>query len=287
MNQAPRSPRQRLRLPAATLAALVSLWGAVAAKEPSPPPKAITADATTSAPLATTINDALARLAGRRDLGADQRKQAEQLLRDALADDQLASDEAAKADALRQAAERGREDARTDQPAAPDQALAFADWRAKLPADPNAEQLADLLEQERGRLIAAQDALHATEDALQKGAERPERLRDELTAVRAQADALPAQSPPPPQGLADVATLRAQAAQRLQRARLATLETEQRTYELRLRGVFAQRSQLRRSVDEHAQRVHLLENMVLDRASSRVADLAANLTKQHDDLVAA
>ncbi len=62
---------------------------------------------------------------------------------------------------------------------------------------------------------------------------------------------------------------------------------EQRTYESRLRTLFVERSERRRDIDEHGQRVHLLENILLDRYNSQVGDLVTHLGQERDDLVVA
>ncbi len=269
---------------------LVFLLAAMGSPAPllgAPAPASPVASPTDLPPaVADAIVAAQAALPRKRDLNADQRKQAEDLLRDALSDDRLASEEVAKLQTFREAAEHMR-DSELETPVAPkDTAQEFADWRAKLPQNASVDRLADMVEEQRNQLVAAQDALHATEDALEKATDRPDALREELTTARAQADekATPVQAAP--QSLKDVASLRAQAAQRLARCRIAALEMEQRTLEPRLRSLFAQRSEHRREVDEHSQRVHLLENMVFDRASSTVADLAAKLVQDRDELVA-
>lgn len=234
--------------------------------------------------IAAAIKDAHAALPRKQGLTADQRKQAEDLLRDALADDQQANDEVVKLHAFEDAAEQARQNERTPS-ASKDTAPAFADWQAKLPQDASTDRLSDLLEQERGQLASAQDGLHSVEDALQKISDRPDALRDELAAARAESDTT-TKAASTPSGLQEASTLRAQAALRLRRCRVAALEMEQRTLEPRLRALFAQRSELRRDVDQHGQRVHLLENIVLDRANSNVADIVVRLTHDRDALVA-
>ncbi|MEP6940661.1 MAG: mechanosensitive ion channel domain-containing protein [Rudaea sp.] len=237
--------------------------------------------------LATTISGALAALPNARDVNADQRKQAEELLRDALKDDNDASDAATTASGFGDAAERARETLRRAAVPPTAAAGAFADWRAKLPADASVDQLSEFLEQERNQLTGSQDALHAVESSLQKISDRPDTLRDELAAARTQADDGVSAALSGPKSLAVAATLRAQAAARLRRSRLAALETEQRTAEPRLRALFAERSEQRRRVDEHEKRVHLLENMLLDRTNSAVADLASTLVVTRDKLASA
>ncbi len=63
--------------------------------------------------IAAAIKDAQAALPRKQGLTADQRKQAEDLLRDALADDQQANDEVVKLHAFEDAAEQARQNERT------------------------------------------------------------------------------------------------------------------------------------------------------------------------------
>ena len=260
---------------AVTLAAFDTL-AAVPALEAQLPPA-----------LSDAINDALNALPRKRDLDADQRKQAEELLRDALADDQRASEYVAQWQSFADAAQQAKAAVQRTQAPARDVGMALADWRAKLPQDADTDQLSDLLEQERNLLAAAQDSLRTLEDSLQKQTQRPDALRDELAAARTEPESTAAPAPGTPPALTEALRLRAQAAQRLQRCRLAALEMEQRSFEPRVRALFAKRSERRRDVDEHGQRVHLLENMLLDRANSAITDLVAHLAQEHDELAAA
>jgi potassium efflux system protein len=235
--------------------------------------------------LADTINEALNALPRKRDVNADQRKQTEELLGDALATDQRASEDVAQWQTFRDAAEQARTGIQPTQAPSKDIGLALADWRAKLPQDAGTEQLSDLLEQERNLLATAQDSLRTLEDTLQKQTQRPDALRDELAAARTETGSqAPAAMAGTPVSLADAMRLRTQAATRLQRTHLAALEMEQRSFEPRVRALFAQRSERRRDVDEHGQRVHLLENMLLDRANSLVTDLVTHLLQERDEL---
>ncbi|MBN8887207.1 MAG: mechanosensitive ion channel [Rudaea sp.] len=238
-------------------------------------------------PLDDAISNALAALPRARDLNADQRKKAEDLLRDAQADDQAASDAVARRQSLLDAALKAAP-AETAPPASgSDNGQNFADWRAKLPSDEDSTQLSNLLEIERNQLGAAQASLRSLEEALQKQTQRPDTLRDELASVRAEQFSGASPTADTPRALATAMRLRAQAAERLQRCRIALLETEQRTYEPRIRTLFAQRTAARRSIDEHDQRVRWLENMVLDRYASKISDLVTQLAGERDKLEAA
>lgn len=235
-------------------------------------------------PLDDAINAALAALPRARDLNPEQRKQAEDLLHDAIGDDQAASDALAGRQAFLDAALKTTSAEAATSSASTDAGQSFADWRARLPNDEDAARLADLLESERDLLGAAQASLRSLEEALQKQAARPDALRDELAAARTETAAEPRPEANTPRTLAAAMRLRAQAGERLQRCRIAALETEQRTYEVRMRGLFAQRSATRRGIDEHAQRVRWLENRVLDRYASEVGDLLTRLAAERDRL---
>src|SRR5579883_1598414 len=238
-------------------------------------------------PLEDAISSAIAALPRARDINADQRKKAEDLLRDAQSDDQAASD----------ALVRRQEYLDTALKAAPVDSAApisgseagqsFADWRAKLPSEEDPGQLSNLLESERNQLGAAQVSLRSLEDALQKQTERPDTLREELAGARAEQLSSAQSTSDTPRTLAAAARLRAQAAERLQLCRIAALETEQRTYEARVRALFAQRTAVRRSIEMHNQRVQWLENRILDRYSSKLSDLVTQLGADRDKLEAA
>jgi len=239
------------------------------------------------AALDDAINAALTALPRARDLNTDQRKKAEDLLRDALSDDQAASEAVTRRQGFLDAALKAAPVEATTAVSGSDIGQSFADWRAKLPNDEDATSLANLLESERNQLGAAQASLRSLEDTLQKQTQRPDALRDELSEGRSQQAANTPSTSDAPRTLAAAMRLRAQAADRLQRCRIAELEAEQRTYEARIRALFAQRTAVRRSIDEHGQRVHWLENMVIDRYTSKVSDLVTELAAERDKLDAA
>jgi potassium efflux system protein len=253
----------------------------------SPPAKAAPVQEAFPPALDDAIDKALAALPRARDLGADERKQAEELLRDAQTDDRAASDALAQRQAFLDAALKAAP-ADAAQPVSGSEAgQSFADWRAKLPNEDDPTQLSNLLESERNRLGSAQATLRSLEDTLQKQTQRPDALRDELAAARAEQPAQTAPTPAAPRVLAAAMRLRAQAGERLQICRIAMLEAEQRTYEARVRDLFAQRSAARRVIDEHGQRTRWLENMVLGRYASKVSDLLDQLSAERDKLAAA
>jgi len=231
-----------------------------------------------------TIDKALSALPRSRDLTADLRKQAEDLLHDAQNDDRAASDAIARRQYfLDEAAKAAPIDATTTLSGS-EAALNFADWRAKLSNSDDVAPLSALLESERNQLGAAQTALRDLEDRLQKLTQRPDSLREELVAARAGQPPNPQPNADTPHTLATAINLRNQAAERLQHSRIAMLETEQRSYEARMRSLFAQRSTTRRNIDVHGQRVQWLENMVLERYASQISDLLARLANERDQL---
>ncbi len=234
-----------------------------------------------------SINNALAALPRARDLNADQRKKADDLLRDALNDDQNANEALAQRQGYLDAALKAAPLDAAAPVSGSEAGQNFADWRAKLPNEDDPTQLANLLESERNQLAAAQASLRSLEETLEKQTQRPDALRDELATARAEPSTNLQSATDAPRTLAAAMRLRMQAAERLQRCRVAALETEQRTYEARIRSLFAQRTAARRSIEIHSQRVQWLENMVLDRYSSKVSDLVAQLAAERDKLDAA
>jgi potassium efflux system protein len=237
--------------------------------------------------LDSAINSALNALPRARDLNADQRKDAEGLLRDALADDKAADDSLAKRQHLIDAAMKAGPVQSTPPVSGSDAGQDFAEWQSKLPDDGNTAPLADQLEIERNQLGTAQASLHDIEQRLENETQRPDSLRDELAGVRGETPANPQSAGDTPPTLTAAMRLRSRAAERLQICRTAELETEQRTYEARMRGLFAQRSSARRSIDEHTQRVRWLENKVLELYTSQTSDLVTQLADARDKLDAA
>ncbi len=111
------------------------------------------------------------------------------------ADDEHASEAVVQWQSFRDATQQVHSEAQRAQTPPKDTGMALADWRAKLPQDAGTDQLSDLLEQERNQLTAAQDSLHALEGELQKQTLRPDSLRDELAAARAQPESPVAAAP--------------------------------------------------------------------------------------------
>lgn len=294
MPRSPRSSRPPSTIPALLLAAAAAILPLCADARQAPPQAARPAPTPSEeipVALDDTINKALAALPRARDLTPDQRKSAEDLLRDALTDDQAASDALARRQGFLDAALKAAPVDAATPVSGSEAGQSFAEWRAKLPDDDSSAQLADLLESERTRLGASRATLRNLEETLQKQTQRPDAMRDELAAARAEQPAMTAASatlaPDTARALAAAMRLRTQAAERLQLCRIAALEAEQRTYEARIRGLFAQRSAARRDIDEHNQRVQWLENMVLNRYTSKVSDLVIQLGTERDKLDAA
>ena len=260
---------------------------ALAAHVASPaPPASNNAGAILPASQADAINAAITALPRKHDLSATQRKQIEELLRDALNDDQRADAEQTKLQSLRDTPTPSVNTSRnSDTNTAGDVTNPLADWRAKLPQQATIAQLSDLLEQERGALTAAQDSIRALDEEVQQQTQRPDALRDELAQAHADADqdaAATPRLPNAPASLAEAARLAAKATQRYKQSHLAALEMEQRTYEARMHTLQNQRSDRRSEVDERSQRVSMMETIVLDRASSAVADIRARLQQTSD-----
>lgn len=260
---------------------------ALAAHAASPaPPASNNAGAILPASQADAINAAITALPRKHDLSATQRKQIEELLRDALNDDQRADAEQTKLQSLRDTPTPSANTPRnSDTNTAGDVTNPLADWRAKLPQQATIAQLSDLLEQERGALTAAQDSIRALDEEVQQQTQRPDALRDELAQAHADADqdaAATPRLPNAPASLAEAARLAAKATQRYKQSHLAALEMEQRTYEARMHTLQNQRSDRRSEVDERSQRVSMMETIVLDRASSAVADIRARLQQTSD-----
>ncbi len=141
----------RMALCAYVLATTLSVAAAPAPK-PAPGRDSEATQALLPPALSDAINTALNALSRARDLNADQRKQAEEALHDALADDQRASEDVVRLQGYRDAAQTVRNEVANSPAPNKDVAMAVADWQAKLPQDTDNDQLGDLLEQERNLL---------------------------------------------------------------------------------------------------------------------------------------
>jgi potassium efflux system protein len=259
-----------------------------AAGKPAPVPAA--AVAPPAAPVfppsqAGAIEAALRALPAQRGLDADARKQAEDLLRQAQADEAHADELAQQWQSLTQIAASADADAqKIEESLAADSSEAMARWRAALPERATAEQLEALLDRERGAATDARAAVTALESELARQTTRPAQLRDELAAAHATLDssqaALSATNKSGPPALAQAQRLRAQTAQRLATIRIALLNLENRSYEPRMRLLSAQLRERQRAALLAGQRASALENLLLDRTGAQVRALQARAAEE-------
>jgi potassium efflux system protein len=224
------------------------------------------------------IDAAVRALPAQRGLDADGRKQAEELLRQAQADETHADELAQRWQTLSQIAADADTDAqKIEESLATDSGEAMTRWRAALPERATAEQLEALLDRERGAATDARAAVTALESELARQTTRPAQLRDELAAAHAILDssqaAFSATSKSGPQALAQAQRLRAQSAQRLATINIALLNLENRSYEPRMRLLSAQLRERQRAALLAGQRASALENLLLDRTGAQVRAL--------------
>ena len=234
---------------------------------------------------AGAIDAALRALPAQRGLDADTRKQAEDLLRQAQADEAHADELAQQWQSLGQtAAGADTEAQKIEESLAADSSEAMAKWRAALPERATAEQLEALLDRERGAATDARAAVTALESELARQTTRPAQLRDELAAAHATLDssqaALSATNKSGPPALAQAQRLRAQTAQRLATIRIALLNLENRSYEPRMRLLSAQLRERQRASLLAGQRASTLENLLLDRTGAQVHALQARAAEE-------
>ncbi|MGH8089945.1 MAG: hypothetical protein ACREO6_00650, partial [Rudaea sp.] len=234
---------------------------------------------------AGAIDAALRALPAQRGLDADTRKQAEDLLRQAQADEVHAEELAQQWQNLGQtAAGADTEAQKIEESLAADSSEAMAKWRTALPERATAEQLEALLDRERGAATDARAAVTALESELARQTTRPAQLRDELAAAHATLDssqaAVSATNKSGPPALAQAQRLRAQSAQRLATIRIALLNLENRSYEPRMRLLSAQLRERQRASLLAGQRASALENLLLDRTGAQVRALQARATEE-------
>ena len=260
-------------------------FGASAAA-PAKPAELSTATAAAAFPPshARAVAAALRALPGQRGLDADGRKQAEDLLRQAEADEAHADELAQQWQMLSQTAAGADAEARSiEQSLAADSGEAMNRWRASLPERATAEQLEALLDRERGAATDARAAVTALESELAQQTTRPAQLRDELAAAHAALDssqaALSGPSASGPAALIQAQRLRAQSAQRLATIRIALLNLENRSYEPRMRLLSAQLRERQRAALQAGQRASALENLLLDRTGAQVRALQARVAE--------
>ncbi len=250
----------------------------------SPPRRsAAPADAALPATHATAIANALKGLPKQRSLSADDRKQAEDLLNQAQADETQADELARQWQTLRETADAADDTAaKIDAALAQDDSDALDAWKKNLPVHASTDQLETMLATERSALTAAHSAVTALDAEMRHQSARPAQMRDELTAAYASADA--AQTSAPHKGesapLASARTLRAQAAERLATVQIALLELENRSYEPRMRLLSSQLRQRQRTIGELNAHVSTLEAMVLNRTDEYVDTLRTRVMQQ-------
>ena len=127
-----------------------------AAQTPAP------ADATLPASHATAIGNALKGLPKQRSLSADDRKQAEDLLNQAQADENQADDLARQWQTLRETADTADDAAaKIDAALAQDNSDTLDAWKKNLPVHASTEQLESMLATDRAALTAAHSAVTA------------------------------------------------------------------------------------------------------------------------------
>ncbi|HEX6832699.1 MAG TPA: mechanosensitive ion channel domain-containing protein [Rudaea sp.] len=233
-----------------------------------------------------TIDAALKTLGNRRDLDADARKQAEDLLRQAQDDEARADQLAQQRQALAQAGASADAAAqKLEETLATDPKAALAAWRAALPPHPTAEQLEALLARERDALTDARAAATSLQAELARQTSRPSQIGEELTDAHSSLDA--AGTPPPKvsaNALAEAQRLRSQAAQRLAMTQIAQLNVENSTYEPRMRLLSAQLRERQRAQSDFADHVAVLEGLMTERANSAIADLQARVARERSEL---
>ncbi|HEY7873257.1 MAG TPA: mechanosensitive ion channel domain-containing protein [Rudaea sp.] len=254
-------------------------------KPATAPADAATSPATPAFPpsQSAAIDAALRALPAQRRADADARKQAEDLLHQAQADETHADELAQQWQTLGQTAASADTDAqKLEESLAADSGEAMAKWRAALPERATAEQLEALLDRERGAVTDARAAVAALESELARQTTRPAQMRDDLAAAHATLDssqsALPATNKASP--LAQAQRLRAQSAQRLATIHIALLNLENRSYEPRMRLLSAQLRERQRAALLAGQRASTLENLLLDRTGAQVRALQTRAAEE-------
>jgi potassium efflux system protein len=251
------------------------VWAQPNIKPPAAPAPAALPPAHTDA-VAAAQQD----LSKQRGLDAEQRKQAEDLLTQALQDETHADQLAQQWQTLNQtAANADIEAQKLEDALTRDDSAALAAWRAALPEHATVEQLEALASHERDAAADARAAVNAIENELARQTTRPAQLRDELTGAHAALDA----SVPVAGGsgaLAQAQRLRAQATQRLASTQIAVLGLENRSYEPRMRLLSAQLRERQRAVVALGQHVTLLEALLLDRTGAEVEALRGRVAQE-------
>ncbi len=256
---------------------LLTFCGVVPAQTPPP------ADVGLPASHAAAIANALKSLPKQHNLSADDRKQAEDLLNQAQADETQADELARQWQSLRESAD-GADDAaeKIEAQLAQDNSPAIEAWKQSLPKHASADQLETMLATERASLTAAHSAVTALDAEVRHQSARPVQIRDELTAAYASLDTTTASNihPTAAAAVAMAHTLRAQAAERLATIQIALLELENRSYEPRMRLLSSQLRQRQRGISELTEHVSALEALLLNRTNDYVDDLRNRVLQQ-------
>jgi len=237
---------------------------------------------------AAAIDAALQASAKTRETSAEVRRQIDELLHQAQADEADADQLAAQWQSINQTSAGADAAAqKLEESLAVSNAGALLAWRASLPDRASAAQLAPLLATARDNLSAARATSAALQTEIDRQSLRPAQLRAELAAAQLALDASSATAG----AGADAALARAQALRNLSAARLATtriavLQLENRTYDARMRLLTAQLRDRQRATAELKQRETILENLVLDRAGAAVAEMQARVAHERDEAIA-
>jgi len=269
-----------------SLALLCLAAASVQAQPKQKPEAAVTQSAPALPPAQTeTLNAALRGLAKQRGLDADARKQAEDLLHQALEDESRADQLAQQWQILNQAAASADADAqKLEDEQTRDDSATLAAWRATLPEHATVEQLEALAAHERDAAADARAWVSAIENELARQTTRPAQLRDELTAAHAALDANRVAPGTNGDIVSQAQRLHAQSAQRLTTIQIALLNLENRSYEPRMRLLSAQLRERQRAVIALGQHVGVLEATLLDRTGADVAALQARVARERADI---
>ncbi len=240
---------------------------------------------------AAAVDAAVRALPDARGLGADERARTTQLLHDAKADENRADELTLQWQTLERSAASADAEAETlEQSLTGDDSAALASWRASLPERATTEQLEALLARVRDDTTNARAAVDALESELARQTTRPAQLRDELAAAQATLDSSQttlARVDKPgakPAALAQAQRLRAQSARRLATVQIALLNLENRSYEPRMRLLSVQLRERQRAASAGAQRVAILENLLLDRTGAQVRVLQARVAHERETI---
>ncbi|UXI67886.1 mechanosensitive ion channel domain-containing protein [Tahibacter amnicola] len=202
----------------------------------------------------------------------------------ALADDAQADAANAEWQALRTAAASAAADlAALEQGLARDNTANLLAWRASLPERASVEQLESLLATEQAQLADARSAVTALQGSVTRQLERPAQIRDEMKSAQDLAEksrSAPEAAKDAPALGVEPARLRRLAAARLAQARIAKLEEELRSYDLRVRLESARLRERQREAADRQSKVEALQNLILDRTSAIAATLNERLQRE-------